>query len=65
MVQHWEKFLNLNQNETKEFFEGACNSLLINADKDPIIDNKIINKMTFWDHSYSEMKITFIDLIKV
>uniref|UniRef100_U9UZW9 Uncharacterized protein n=1 Tax=Rhizophagus irregularis (strain DAOM 181602 / DAOM 197198 / MUCL 43194) TaxID=747089 RepID=U9UZW9_RHIID len=27
--------------ETKEFFEGACNSLLINADKDPIIDDKL------------------------
>ncbi|GET67363.1 hypothetical protein GLOIN_2v1769807 [Rhizophagus irregularis DAOM 181602=DAOM 197198] len=50
--------------ETKEFFEGACNSLLINADKDPIIDDKLVNKMTFWDRTYSEMKITFIDLIK-
>ncbi|PKK67244.1 hypothetical protein RhiirC2_783778 [Rhizophagus irregularis] len=51
--------------ETKEFFEGACNSLLINADKDLIIDDKIVNKIAFWDRSYSETKITFIDLIKV
>ncbi|PKK59438.1 hypothetical protein RhiirC2_794838 [Rhizophagus irregularis] len=50
--------------ETKEFFEGACNSLLINANKDPIIDDKLVNKMTFWDRTYSETKITFIDLIK-
>ncbi|PKY52379.1 hypothetical protein RhiirA4_469977 [Rhizophagus irregularis] len=50
--------------ETKEFFEGACNSLLINADKDPIIDDELINKMTFWDQAYSESKLTFIDLIK-
>ncbi|PKB98087.1 hypothetical protein RhiirA5_431969 [Rhizophagus irregularis] len=41
--------------KTKEFFEGACNSLLINADKDPIIDNKLINKMTFWDWAYNEL----------
>ncbi|GBC15927.2 hypothetical protein GLOIN_2v1769807 [Rhizophagus irregularis DAOM 181602=DAOM 197198] len=50
--------------ETKEFFEGICNSLLINADKDPIIDDKLVDKMTFWDCTYSETKITFIDLIK-
>jgi hypothetical protein len=50
--------------ETKEFFEGACNSLLINADKDPIIDDELINKMTFWDRAYSKSKLTFIDLIK-
>ncbi|CAB4432322.1 unnamed protein product [Rhizophagus irregularis] len=50
--------------ETKEFFEGAYNSLLINADKDPIIDDELVNKMTFWDRTYSETKITFIDLIK-
>ncbi|PKY58332.1 hypothetical protein RhiirA4_550011 [Rhizophagus irregularis] len=51
--------------ETKEFFEGACNFLLINTDKDPIIDDELVNKMTFWDRIYSETKITFIDLIKV
>ncbi|CAB4427738.1 unnamed protein product [Rhizophagus irregularis] len=50
--------------ETKEFFEEACNSLLINEDKDPIVNDKLINKMTFWDRTYSETKITFIDLIK-
>ncbi|PKK63720.1 hypothetical protein RhiirC2_788487, partial [Rhizophagus irregularis] len=48
----------------KEFFEETCNSLLVKAKKDPIIDNELINKMTFWDRTYSEMKITFIDLIK-
>ncbi|PKC60793.1 hypothetical protein RhiirA1_467542 [Rhizophagus irregularis] len=32
--------------------------------KDPIIDSDLINKMTFWDRTYSETKITFIDLIK-
>ncbi|CAB4405670.1 unnamed protein product [Rhizophagus irregularis] len=50
--------------EVKEFFEETCNSLLIKAEKDPIVDDKLINKMTFWDHTYSETKITFIDLIK-
>ncbi|PKY31364.1 hypothetical protein RhiirB3_531549 [Rhizophagus irregularis] len=50
--------------ETKEFFKGAYNSLLINADKDPIINDELVNKMTFWDRTYSETKITFIDLIK-
>ncbi|GBC17746.2 hypothetical protein GLOIN_2v1770733 [Rhizophagus irregularis DAOM 181602=DAOM 197198] len=48
----------------KEFFEETCNSLLIEAKKDPIIDSDLINKMTFWDRTYSETKITFIDLIK-
>ncbi|UZO25978.1 uncharacterized protein OCT59_018231 [Rhizophagus irregularis] len=50
--------------EVKEFFEETCNSLLVEAKKDPIIDNGLINKITFWDRTYSEMKITFIDLIK-
>ncbi|CAB4425300.1 unnamed protein product [Rhizophagus irregularis] len=50
--------------EIKEFFEGTCNSLLINEDKDPIVDDELVNKMTFWDRTYSETKITFIDLIK-
>ncbi|PKK72007.1 hypothetical protein RhiirC2_777729 [Rhizophagus irregularis] len=50
--------------KTKEFFEEACNSLLINEDKDPIVDDELINKMTFWDCAYSETKITFIDIIK-
>ncbi|CAG8756234.1 12089_t:CDS:2, partial [Rhizophagus irregularis] len=45
--------------KTKEFFEGACNSLLINADKDPIIDNKLINKMTFWDWAYTYTSLIF------
>ncbi|PKB99106.1 hypothetical protein RhiirA5_430277 [Rhizophagus irregularis] len=50
--------------KVKEFFEETCNFLLVEAKKDPIIDNELINKMTFWDHTYSETKITFIDLIK-
>ncbi|PKY56934.1 hypothetical protein RhiirA4_477601 [Rhizophagus irregularis] len=50
--------------KVKEFFEETCNSLLIEAEKNPIVDDKLINKMTFWDRTYSETKITFIDLIK-
>uniref|UniRef100_U9UN80 Uncharacterized protein n=1 Tax=Rhizophagus irregularis (strain DAOM 181602 / DAOM 197198 / MUCL 43194) TaxID=747089 RepID=U9UN80_RHIID len=30
-----------------------------------IIDDELIDKMTFWDHDYSKSKFTFIDLIKV
>lgn len=29
-----------------------------------IIDDELIDKMTFWDHDYSKSKFTFIDLIK-
>ncbi|CAG8588348.1 3469_t:CDS:2 [Rhizophagus irregularis] len=50
--------------EVKKFFEETCNSLLVEAKKDPIIDIELINKMTFWDRTYSKTKITFMDLIK-
>ncbi|CAB4405834.1 unnamed protein product [Rhizophagus irregularis] len=50
--------------EVKEFFEETCNSLLVEAEKGPIVNNELIDKMTFWDRTYSETKITFIDLIK-
>ncbi|RGB22865.1 hypothetical protein C1646_775396 [Rhizophagus diaphanus] len=33
--------------DVKKFFEETCNSLLIEAEKDPIVDNEFINKMTF------------------
>ncbi|PKY61035.1 hypothetical protein RhiirA4_485480 [Rhizophagus irregularis] len=33
--------------EVKEFFEETCNSLLIEAEKDPIVNNELIDKMTF------------------
>jgi hypothetical protein len=29
-----------------------------------IIDDELIDKMTFWDRDYSKSKFTFIDLIK-
>ncbi|RGB37463.1 hypothetical protein C1646_756892 [Rhizophagus diaphanus] len=50
--------------DVKIFFEETCNFLLIEAEKDPIVDDELINKMTFWDRAYSESKITFIDIIK-
>ncbi|GBC12692.2 ribonuclease H-like domain-containing protein [Rhizophagus irregularis DAOM 181602=DAOM 197198] len=37
---------------------------MLEAKKDPIIDIELINKMTFWDRTYSKTKITFMDLIK-
>ncbi|PKY56511.1 hypothetical protein RhiirA4_476855 [Rhizophagus irregularis] len=52
-------FIKVKEHSDKD--TGACNSLLINADKDPIIDDELVNKMTFWNRTYSE---TFIDLIK-
>ncbi|RGB25902.1 hypothetical protein C1646_771112 [Rhizophagus diaphanus] len=33
--------------EVKIFFEETCNFLLIEADKDPIVDDELIDKMTF------------------
>ncbi|RGB25020.1 hypothetical protein C1646_772326 [Rhizophagus diaphanus] len=38
--------------KVKKFLEETCNSLLIEAEKDPIVDDELINKMTFWDQNF-------------
>ncbi|CAB4384211.1 unnamed protein product [Rhizophagus irregularis] len=51
-------------NEIKQFIKNTSNMLLINEEKIPTVTESAVDLINCWDITFSNSKITFIDLIK-
>ncbi|PKK56618.1 hypothetical protein RhiirC2_799642 [Rhizophagus irregularis] len=51
-------------NEIKQFIKNTSNMLLINEEKIPTVTESAVDFINCWDITFSNSKITFIDLIK-